>query len=732
MARSKPVTASNNTQRRDSSAFWERNNDIQAASSRSSVTTTKQPTAVSSPAQNYHYTVPSSPSTSFQPSPKPVTTVSQPALVPAVTSQTSRRDSSAYWSQRADTQNKNESNLTVPPFVPRQPLPVQSQRAPAQTIRTTGSTAVNSRGSSTPEKKSLSDDKDVDYLKLAFAIAEQGAGNFVGSITGAADWLLGDFCQELWTLGGETLGVGVGKNPVSKLNSWVQTTRKRDAEYAASLTKNNKFAEMLNKYGPDVVAVLPSLAIAAFTAPATAAASTLKAGKLATQTSPALSTAIKKVFSDKNAQLAFLEAGGNAYNEARERGADESQAAAVAFENGLFSAITSIGGLDDTWGGIERIYSRQNKIWPKVRSSQAREYVKSGFQEVGEDILSGFNERASHAIYDPNLPLYSATDANAPLNPTAIKEDAIHSAVSSTAASAAHFIPKTATAEVKRPLTPQDVSTQRDSHIREILSQNPRMSRAAAEQQSNALQRFLLNGNLEEVKKFNMANPAVADCFYEETGVRITPADTRDPRVLNNKFTDGVRNYQARYTFDPDTALHKSIDFPSQSGYTGIGAQPLPAGENAKYRNNFVIGTFAFRSPASGPSPLRPNSRYETDNHSCYLYTDGAARVRLTNGEISVSGPGRYSRAKAEIERMFSAMAPDLTNPNSRYRELSSGAYAGLQQLKQAWTPALAAGKTVSVSIEMAYSGASTVPDYYDVSYSIDGSKSIVRIYNGN
>ena len=340
MARSKPVTASNNTLRRDSSAFWERNNDIQAASSRSSVTTTKQPTAVSSPAQNYHYTVPSSPSTSFQPSPKPVTTVSQPALVPAVTSQTSRRDSSAYWSQRADTQNKNESNLTVPPFVPRQPLPVQSQRAPAQTIRTTGSTAVNSRGSSTPEKKSLSDDKDVDYLKLAFAIAEQGAGNFVGSITGAADWLLGDFCQELWTLGGETLGVGVGKNPVSKLNSWVQTTRKRDAEYAASLTKNNKFAEMLNKYGPDVVAVLPSLAIAAFTAPATVAASTLKAGKLATQTSPALSTSIKKVFSDKNAQLAFFEAGGNAYNEARERGADESQAAAVAFENGLFSAIT--------------------------------------------------------------------------------------------------------------------------------------------------------------------------------------------------------------------------------------------------------------------------------------------------------------------------------------------------------------------------------------------------------
>lgn len=265
-----------------------------------------------------------------------------------------------------------------------------------------------------------------------------------------------------------------------------------------------------------------------------------------------------------------------------------------------------------------------------------------------------------------------------------------------------------------------------------MLSQDPRMSRAAAEQQSNALQRFLLNGNLEEVKKFNMANPAVAERFYEETGVRITPANARDSRILNNKLASGIRNYQARYTFDPDTALHKSLDFSSQSGYTGIGARPLPAEENAKYRNNFVIGTFAFRSPASGPSPLRPNSRYETDNHSCYLYTDGAARVRSTNGEISVSGPGRHSRAKAEIERMFSAMAPDLTNPNSRYRELSSEAYAGLQQLKQAWTPALAAGKTVSVSIEMAYSGASTVPDYYDVSYSIDGSKSVVRIYNGN
>lgn len=607
---------------------------------------------------------------------------------------------------------------------------MQSQRTPSQAIRTTGSTAVNSRVSSTPAKKSLSDDKDVDYLKLAFAIAEQGAGNFVGSITGAADWLLGDFCQELWTLGGETLGVGVGKNPVSKLNSWVQATRKRDAEYATSLTKDNKFAEMLNKYGPDAVAVLPSLAMAAFTAPATAAASTLNAGNLATRSFPALSTAIKKVFSNKNAQLAFLEAGGNAYNEARERGADESQAAAVAFENGLFSAITSVGGLDDAWGGIERIPSRLDKRWAEGGVSRAWEYAKSGFQEVGEDVLSGFNERASHAIYDPNVPLYSATDANAPLNPTAIKEDAIHSVVGSATASAAHFVPKTASEEVKRTLTPQDVSTQRDNRIRRMLSQDPRMSRAAAEQQSNAMQRFLLNGNLEEVKKFNMASPAVADRFYEETGVRITPADTRDSRILNNKLAAGIRNYQARYTFDPDTALHKSIDFSSQSGYTGIGARPLPAGENAKYRNNFVIGTFAFRSSASGPSPLRPNSRYETDNHSCYLYTDGVARVRSANGEISVSGPGRYSRAKAEIERMFSAMAPDLTNPSSQYRALSSEAYVGLQQLKQAWTPALAAGKTVPVAINMEYTGASTVPDYYDVRYSIDGNKSVVRIYN--
>ena len=531
----------------------------------------------------------------------------------------------------------------------------------------------------------------------------------------------------------EALGLDKSfQDPVSALNSWVQTTRKRDAEYAASLTKGNKFAETLNKYGPDVVAVLPSLAMAAFTAPATAAASTLNAGNLATRSTPALSTAMKKVFSDKNAQLAFLEAGGSAYNEALERGADESQAAAVAFENGLFSAITSVGGLDDAWGGIERIPSRQNRIWAEGGVSRAWEYAKSSLQEVGEDILSGFNERASHAIYDPNLPLYSATDPNAPLNPTAIKEDAIHSAVGSAAASAAHFIPKTATTETRGPLSPQEVGTQRDSHIREILSQNPRMSRAAAEQQSNAMQRFLLNGNLEDAKKFNMASPAVADRFYEETGIRITPSDTRDPGILNSKLAAGARNYQARYTIDPANFLHKSIDFSSRPGYTGIGTQPLPAGENAKYRNNFVIGTFAFHSPASGPSPLRPYSRYETDNHSCYLYTDGAARVRSTNGEISLSGPGRYSRATAEIERMFSAMAPDLTNPSSQYRALSSEAYAGLQQLKHAWTPALAAGKTVSVSIKMEYTGTSTVPDFYDVSYTIDGNESVVRIYNGN
>ena len=65
---------------------------------------------------------------------------------------------------------------------------------------------------------------------------------------------------------------------------------------------------MLNKYGPDVVTVLPSLAAAIFTAPATATVSTLNAGNLATRSFPALSTAMKKVFSNKNAQLAFLEA----------------------------------------------------------------------------------------------------------------------------------------------------------------------------------------------------------------------------------------------------------------------------------------------------------------------------------------------------------------------------------------------------------------------------------------
>lgn len=46
--------------------------------------------------------------------------------------------------------------------------------------------------------------------------------------------------------------------------------------------------------------------------------------------------------------------------------------------------------------------------------------------------------------------------------------------------------------------------------------------------------------------------------------------------------------------------------------------------------------------------------------------------------------------------------------------------------------PALAAGKTVPVVINMAYTGTSTVPDFYDVSYSIDGNESVVRIYNGN
>lgn len=53
MARSKPISTNSSTSARMNSAYWERQKDIQAASSRPSVTTPKQPTAVSTPTYNY-------------------------------------------------------------------------------------------------------------------------------------------------------------------------------------------------------------------------------------------------------------------------------------------------------------------------------------------------------------------------------------------------------------------------------------------------------------------------------------------------------------------------------------------------------------------------------------------------------------------------------------------------------------------------------------------------------
>lgn len=207
--------------------------------------------------------------------------------------------------------------------------------------------------------------------------------------------------------------------------------------------------------------------------------------------------------------------------------------------------------------------------------------------------------------------------------------------------------------------------------------------------------------------------------------------DIVNPIVLQRKLEAGARRYQEQYSGTRSTAS-QAIDFSGSARYNEAKVKILPVEEDAKFKDNFVIGTMASGVAAPNSAKLERNSVYRPRNDSCILYTDGIGRLESVNGTLKLNGPNRYSKAAGDIARMFSAMNPDPTNASSRYNDFSSEAYFGLPQLKKEWTSALVAGKSVHISIDMNYSNLSPVPNCYNILYLIDDKVTEVRIYNSH
>ena len=218
-------------------------------------------------------------------------------------------------------------------------------------------------------------------------------GGFIGT---QAENLLGAFIRE-----GSN---GVVSPDVSKwpMHRWdAQISAEAEAvrqKYAENTARGGRAAEVAEDLGAATVAALPQAGAAILTG---GASSVMTAEQLAARAavSPGIvntiSTGLRTMAKDPNFKLAFIQAEGSGYMQAKADGADDFRATVYAVGNGLMNAAVEVGG------GIQTL--------PKELqggTSAWKAWVDSMLEEGKEEVVQGVIERAmQNAVYDKGNPL---------------------------------------------------------------------------------------------------------------------------------------------------------------------------------------------------------------------------------------------------------------------------------------------------------------------------------------
>lgn len=218
-------------------------------------------------------------------------------------------------------------------------------------------------------------------------------GGFIGT---QAENLLGAFIRE-----GSN---GVVSPDVSKwpMHRWdAQISAEAEAvrqKYAENTARGGRAAEVAEDLGAATVAALLQAGAAILTG---GASSVMTAEQLAARAavSPGIvntiSTGLRTMAKDPNFKLAFIQAEGSGYMQAKADGADDFRATVYAVGNGLMNAAVEVGG------GIQTL--------PKELqggTSAWKAWVDSMLEEGKEEVVQGVIERAmQNAVYDKGNPL---------------------------------------------------------------------------------------------------------------------------------------------------------------------------------------------------------------------------------------------------------------------------------------------------------------------------------------
>lgn len=218
-------------------------------------------------------------------------------------------------------------------------------------------------------------------------------GGFIGT---QAENLLGAFIKEG---SNGVVSPDVSKWPMhrwdAKISAEAEAVRQK---YAENTARGGRAAEVAEDLGAATVAALPQAGAAILTG---GASSVMTAEQLAARAavSPGIvntiSTGLRTMAKDPNFKLAFIQAEGSGYMQAKADGADDFRATVYAVGNGLMNAAVEVGG------GIQML--------PKELqggTSAWKAWVDSMLDEGKEEAVQGVIERAmQNAVYDKGNPL---------------------------------------------------------------------------------------------------------------------------------------------------------------------------------------------------------------------------------------------------------------------------------------------------------------------------------------
>lgn len=293
--------------------------------------------------------------------------------------------------------------------------------------------------------------------------ARAGLTSADSAIAKGLDWAVGGFADELRTLAGVTandispaladsaanLATKAGRliNPNytygenNFLKQYVEEGNRRinvQHEEAARAASDSKAAQAVGKYTEMIMNSLPMSAMALLSGGTTAAAqattealqaaSTLANSSRAAQIVTPILKATTDMAKDPNWGFTFMSVVGDSYKNALADGASEDQASLYAILNAAYNATTEIGGSDEMLGGLQKLPKNIRDALERADNSVLLQIVKGIPSEIGEEIVQGIGESGLKSTYK-NVPLYSATDDGAMINPSRMKDEALGAAV---------------------------------------------------------------------------------------------------------------------------------------------------------------------------------------------------------------------------------------------------------------------------------------------------------------